>query len=139
MPKFCMECGYSINDPNAKFCPKCGSKLPIISSNERDFNLSPNKKPLIQPPNQKDNFLTKFTKLGVDLGNFFESYGTKNNEKYDDTSMTPNTSTDKDKQILARVVFGLFIAGGCVFIWWYIHSVLGMNLLQFIFHVLTMN
>ena len=31
MAKFCPECAHPIIDGNSQFCPKCGSKLPIIS------------------------------------------------------------------------------------------------------------
>ena len=32
MAKFCPECGYLINDPNAQFCAKCGARFPNNSS-----------------------------------------------------------------------------------------------------------
>jgi len=32
MAKFCHECGNPIIDSNSLFCPKCGAKLPILSS-----------------------------------------------------------------------------------------------------------
>ena len=30
---FCSECGHKCDDPNARFCPECGSKLNVSAPN----------------------------------------------------------------------------------------------------------
>ena len=47
MPKFCPECANPIIENNMPFCPKCGAKLPITSSDVQSHSAQ---QPVVQQP-----------------------------------------------------------------------------------------
>jgi hypothetical protein len=53
MAKFCPECANPIVENNMPFCPKCGAKLPVTSS---EVQPPPVQEPAVQQPTHPSNY-----------------------------------------------------------------------------------